>query len=274
MQQKYRGGAALRRLALPEAAATCDRLASLGLDNPDSRAPRVPLGKIDTPRAIDACTAAVRQEPAAPRLRLQLARALLAAEPKDKRERLTYQAGGLEILLNLAEDGYPAAMWRIGIAYYSGSGVKKNLERAARWFHNAADKGLVIAMSDLAYCYENGEGVEKDLELAGDWLERAAAGGHPTGMRNFALVLDRGSHGRRRDPVRSADLLLTAFRMGAEDARRSLFELHGSWGQDTKAEVQRLLQSFGLYSGSGDGVFDAATFAALEALARQNPIRQ
>ena len=251
--------------ATPNAAATCDRLASYGSDVPDSRAPRVALANISIKEAVPACIAAVLQEPATPRLRAQMARALMQSPNK------TDSVAGVDILLDLANDGYPAAMWRIGVSYYSGAVIKENKRSAAFWFRRAADKGLGAAMSDLAYLYEHGEGVPKDVSEAARWFERAAATGHPGGMRNFALVLDQGEV-VGRNPKQAAEYLLTAFRMGSDDARKSLFELHASWHADTKGQVQQLLRDFGFYRGRTDGEFDADTFASLKALQSSNPV--
>ena len=252
-------------LANPKAIANCDRLASFGSDVPDSRAVRVPLDDIRVKEAVPACVAAILQEPATPRLRAQLARALTEAPDNSDK------AAGLDMLLDLAKDGYPAAMWRIGASYYSGRVGKQDKRAAAFWFRQAADKGLGAAMSDLAYVYELGDGVTKDRVEAARWFERAAASGHPRGMRNYALVLDLGE-AVPRNPKQSAEYLLTAFRMGSSTARESLFKKHESWHADTKARVQEQLKEFGFYDGRTDGEFDATTFAALNALQSANPI--
>ena len=138
----------------PNAIATCDRLASYGSDVPDSRAPRVELKNINVKEAVPACIAAVLQDPATPRLRAQLARALLQSPSK------TDGLAGVNMLLDLAEDGYPAAMWRIGVAYFSGSVVREDVRAAALWWRRAADKGLGAAMSDLARSEERRVGKE------------------------------------------------------------------------------------------------------------------
>jgi hypothetical protein len=243
----------------------CDQLASDGPDNPDSRAPRVPRDNIDIPRATKACVAAILQEPGTPRLRSQLARVLRwSSSPSDK-------ADGLAILSDLAEDGYAVAMWKIAIAYASGSGVKKDMPRAMTWFKRAADKGLGVAMSDLGAHLGDGDGVAKDTAEAVRWFERAAAVGHPGGMRNYALILDRGSW-VQANPTKAADYLLTAYRMGSASAEASLFTKHESWKVETKREVQKLLREYGYYGGPLDGKFDESTFAALRALAAANPV--
>jgi TPR repeat protein len=126
-------------------------------------------------------------------------------------------------------------------------------------------------MSDLAYVYTTGEGVPKDKQEAARWFERAAANGHPGGMRNYAFVLDHGD-GVERNPKQAAEYLLTAFRMGSDSARKSLFELSASWHTDTKAELQKLLGGFGFYKGKADGEFGEDTFAALKALQISNAV--
>jgi hypothetical protein len=62
----------------------CDRLASHPED-PDRVAPGVPGSKVDVPRAIAACTAAVERDPADPRKRYQLARVVATASVPPKR---------------------------------------------------------------------------------------------------------------------------------------------------------------------------------------------
>lgn len=249
----------------PNAAANCDKLASFGEDIPDSRAPRVQLQNINFEQAVPACAAAVMQDPATPRFRAQMARALSRSPNKAD------NASGVNILLDLATDGYPAAMWRIGVIYHAGTALKQDKRAAADWFRRAADKGLGVAMSDLAYVYYSGDGLPKDIGEAARWSERAAATGHPSGMRNYALMLDHGEAGPR-NPKQAAEYLLTAFRMGSDDARKSLFDLSDSWQADTRAQVQVQLTDFGFYRGRTDGQFDAATFAALNALQGSNPV--
>ena len=74
-------------LANPNAVANCDRLASYGSDVPDSRAPRVTRDDIRVKEAVPACVAAILQEPGTPRLRAQLARALLDAPSQARQGR-------------------------------------------------------------------------------------------------------------------------------------------------------------------------------------------
>jgi hypothetical protein len=242
----------------PDQVRTCDRLASLP-ENPDSRAPGVLRENINAALAIDQCTAAIEAEPNAPRLRLQLARAL--AQSPDQAD----QRDASLIIVDLTRDGYVAGYYLAAIWYARN----RDWPNAARFMQLAADRGLPVAMSDIGVFYEGGRGVKQDRAEALRWFERAAAGGSANGMRNLAIALDQGM-GTDRDPPRAADLLITAFRMGLGDARKSLFERMDAWSQDTRAAVQRILRDFGLYNGPVNGVFGPSTWTALNRLVAAN----
>jgi hypothetical protein len=242
----------------PDQVRACDRLASL-TENPDSRAPGVLRDKINAPLAIEQCTAAIEHEPNTPRLRLQLARSLAqSAQVADQND-------ASFIVRDLTKDGYAAAFYLAG-AWFARA---RQWEQSVGFMRQAADRGLAVAMSDLGYFYDNGRGVPKSQSEAVQWFERAAAGGDPSGMRNLALALDQGLGGPA-DPARAADLLITAFRMGLGDARKSLFERMESWTPQTRIEVQKILKDFGLYSGPLNGTFGPPTFAALNKLVAPN----
>jgi len=83
----------------------CDRLASHP-DDPDIVSPGVPGSKVDVPKAIAACTAAVASEPANARQRYQLARVL--AYSGDSRR-------ATEEMKRAADDGYRQAQFVYGL---------------------------------------------------------------------------------------------------------------------------------------------------------------
>ena len=249
----------------PNAVAICDRLASYGSDIPDSRAPRVELDNIRVKEAVPACVAAIMQDPATPRLRAQMARALLRSQSKAD------NASGVNILLDLANDGYPAAMWRIGSRTTRAPYSSKTSARRPHGFVRPQTRVLASPCRTLPISMRVARAFRRTPARPRAGSNRRRPTGHPGGMRNFALVLDQGE-AVGRNPKQAAEYLLTAFRMGSDDARKSLFELHTSWHTDTKGQVQQLLGDFGFYRGRTDGEFDADTFAALTALRSSNPI--
>lgn len=113
-------------------------------------------------------------------------------------------------LLTKAAEKHSVAMFTLGMYYYDGKEVQKDLQKAFEWFakgakdcnskayywkglmlfkgeapyqddkeafncyHAAACKGIIEAMYDVAICYLQGKGVEKDCENAFLWFEDAA----------------------------------------------------------------------------------------------------
>lgn len=58
----------------------------------------------------------------------------------------------------------------MGIKYYKGEGVKKNLTLAYDYLSKAADGGYLPAQYGLAMMYYRGEGVNKDLTKSLKWF--------------------------------------------------------------------------------------------------------
>ena len=54
-----------------------------------------------------------------------------------------------ETLIELAEDGNDEAQYLIGLLYYRGDYVEKNIEEAIKWFKSAARKNNVEAANML-----------------------------------------------------------------------------------------------------------------------------
>lgn len=61
-----------------------------------------------------------------------------------------------------AKAGNAAAQNSLGVCYYTGKGVKKDYEAAAKWWATAAQNKNTKAIGNLAICYKTGNGVEKD----------------------------------------------------------------------------------------------------------------
>lgn len=83
-----------------------------------------------------------------------------------------------EKLLRLAEKGNTAAQSELGLCYYEGDGIPRNIRESMRWFILAARQGEAQAQYYLGRAYSSGEGVPKDIESAHTWLERSAAQGY------------------------------------------------------------------------------------------------
>ena len=69
-----------------------------------------------------------------------------------------------ESLERLAAGGNAVAQNNLGIVYQQGSGVGRDLEKAAYWFQKGAENGSAPAMSNLGTAYLKGQGVERNLD--------------------------------------------------------------------------------------------------------------
>lgn len=68
----------------------------------------------------------------------------------------------------------------LGICYYHGCGVGKDLSQACDWLTKAAEQGNPLAQVKLAeHFYVGGYGNDRDLLKAGHWASQAADAGHP-----------------------------------------------------------------------------------------------
>ena len=73
--------------------------------------------------------------------------------------------------------GHADAEYNLGLCFFEGEGVKKDMVEAAKWFRKAAEQGHVGAQYYLAECYHSGDGVEKDMAEAVKWYRKAAEQG-------------------------------------------------------------------------------------------------
>lgn len=84
-----------------------------------------------------------------------------------------------------AEEGLDLAQYNLGILYFTGQGVERDVAEAFRWTEAAALQGHVAAQFNLGSLYYAGDGVEASSEKAVEMFESAARGGHA----NAALIL-------------------------------------------------------------------------------------
>jgi TPR repeat protein len=92
-----------------------------------------------------------------------------------------------------AEKGDVEAQLRLGALYASGTGVTKDLKKAAKWHRQAAEQGLARAQYRLALDYADGEGVKPDQMQATKWFHKAADQGMVEAQLAMGLAFLNGS---------------------------------------------------------------------------------
>jgi TPR repeat protein len=94
-----------------------------------------------------------------------------------------YVSGEYEIayteLLPVARAGDYNAGYYLGLLYWEGNGVEKDLATAVVWLSDAAARGHAGAQLSMALAYENGQGVERNYHRGAELMSEAAHGGHP-----------------------------------------------------------------------------------------------
>lgn len=79
---------------------------------------------------------------------------------------------GVRLLEQAAADGAPV-YFMLGDIYRFGTGVERDLTRAAHWYRIGAETGDAMAQLELARLHLVGKGVPQDLVLAGVYLALA-----------------------------------------------------------------------------------------------------
>jgi uncharacterized protein len=77
-----------------------------------------------------------------------------------------------------AEHGDVDAQYNLGIMYYHGEGVEKDLDQAILWFQMAAEQDDADAQYNLGLMYGKGEGTKKDPKKSIEWFKKASNKGH------------------------------------------------------------------------------------------------
>jgi hypothetical protein len=110
----------------------------------------------------------------------QLTRALrVSNEQRDEaRENVRFlEEPALKWFRKSAEQGDADAQLTLGIIYYEGKGVARDLAESAKWYSKSADQGDAYAQLGLGYMYYEGKGVVLDRAEAAKWYRRSAEQG-------------------------------------------------------------------------------------------------
>ncbi len=135
-----------------------------------------------------------------------------------------------------AKAGDPAAQNSLGVMYYTGEAVSKNLsgkvldndpELAAGWFYRAAEQGYADAQFNLGLMYANGEGVLQDMEQAAELFKKAAEQGHVDAQNNLGAMYFTGE-GMARDEKKAIEWFEKAAAQGNQEARDNLDAIKAS----------------------------------------------
>ncbi|MAN75180.1 MAG: hypothetical protein CME84_13980 [Henriciella sp.] len=217
---------------------------------------------------------------------------------------------GPSMIRRAAEQGQPAAQYRLAKLHESGLGVPRDLQMAREWTERAANGGNVKAMHDLAVYYAEGEGGPQSYAGAAEWFRKAADYGLTDSQYNLAVLYEAGL-GISEDASQALYWYAVAAQQGDSGAPAKVEELSGvvgpqeaatvraraegwsaarpdraangifprqSWQGEASTEqiasVQKTLTALGHEPGPADGLMGAATVAAIRNYQRENGLEE
>ena len=138
--------------------------------------------------------------------------------------------------------GHAGGQCKLGVCYYNGQGVARDVVRAAELFAMAAAQGHAGGQCNLGYCYHTGQGIAKDVVRAAELYAKAAAQGHAGGQFKLGVCYYIGE-GVARDVVRAAELFAKA---AAQGHARGQFQLGFCYdtGQGVANDVVRAAELY------------------------------
>lgn len=149
-----------------------------------------------------------------------------------------------------AARGNPAAQVEVASRFAKGSGVSKDLKKAAEWYGRAAAQGYAPGQYRLAAMFERGQGVKKDIEIARGWYRRAAELGNVRAMHNLAVLYTR-NEGKGPNYTSARNWFYQASRYGLADSQFNLGVLYES-GLGVKKNIAEAYKWFSLAARQGD----------------------
>lgn len=93
-----------------------------------------------------------------------------------------------EMLENLKfadTNNFVPSVTELGVQFYDGILVDKNLYQAFKYFEKAAFKNDPLAQNNLGWMYEHGEGVSKDITKAEKWYRISTENGFELATENL-----------------------------------------------------------------------------------------
>jgi TPR repeat protein/predicted acylesterase/phospholipase RssA len=125
----------------------------------------------------------------------------------------------------------------LGIAYYHGVIVKKNLNKAIYYFASSAEQGNVNAQFNLGRCYLDGDGVEKNPRRAVQYFEVSAKQGDVGAQLGLGICYLQGD-GVEKDTKKAIEYFKAAAEQGNMNAQFNLGVCYLHFEKDAKKSIQ------------------------------------
>lgn len=155
----------------------------------------------------------------------------------------------IQSLTELAQDGDANAQVDLAMAYHEGSGeLPKDDAKAVEWFRKAAEHGNFEAQYNLGIAYYHGFGIKKDLTQAVHWFEKAAQQGYADAQYILAAAYQNGVGGVPKDLVQADMWLGLAEAQGNKEAARERLQIETMMSDADIAQAQLLIAAHPMQS--------------------------
>lgn len=129
----------------------------------------------------------------------------------------------LALFQRASKAGDAVGDYGLGVLYFQGEGVRKDIAASTRHFRAAAKKAYAPAAYNLGNAYLRGHGVKPDIKQAEYWWRRAARQGYARAQFNMgALLYENGSQALREEGIA---WYRAAAMQGFDEAREHLRQL-------------------------------------------------
>lgn len=159
----------------------------------------------------------------------------------------------LPALKKAAESGDPKAQCELGVLYFSGDGVPKDIKESIRLFTLSAEKKYLDSQVNLGWIYRHTPGFE-DLAKSAKYYVLAAQQGDPESQYIIALMYKAGE-GLTKDEKSAAEWMLKAALQKHPEAQSALGNLYAK-GVGLKMDKIEALKWYLLAKANGDILAD------------------
>jgi TPR repeat protein len=90
--------------------------------------------------------------------------------------------------LRQAKKGDAKAQNEVGMMYYTGVGLARDVDQAVEWYERSAQQGDPEGQNKLGLMYEKGISVVQDDDMALSWYQQSAEQGFSTAQYNLARM--------------------------------------------------------------------------------------
>jgi TPR repeat protein len=139
-----------------------------------------------------------------------------------------------------AEQGYGRAQNNLGVLYRQGLGVPQNYEKAVEWLSKAAEQGIALAQGILGYSYAEGKGIEQNYAKAVEWYTKAAEQGFAGAQNNLGRLYEQGK-GVPQNYEKAVEWLTKAAKQGHAPAQSALGFLYYK-GQGVEQNYEKAVE--------------------------------